>query len=114
MESLFLFDFLKSFIVLAGIVVILGLLCLIVLYYIESRNIRDDYSHYSTSMGNALFLLQDIFEPQSKFRTEQVIWVKKRRTPAEKKVLGLSELGYDKIIIRGIRSMKSKRYYLKS
>lgn len=114
MGDMFLFDFLKSFAILGGFGVVFGLLCLIALYYIDSRNIRDNYNNFGTSLGNALLIIQNIFEPQAKYRTEQVIWVKKRRTPAEKMVLGLSELYYDKISIRGIKCMKNKRYYIKS
>lgn len=114
MGDVFLVNLFKAFAVLAGIGVIFGVLCLIASYYIDSKNVRDEYSNFSTTLGNALFIIQSIFEPQAKYRTEQIIWVKKRRTPAEKKVSGLSELHYDKIIIRGIKSMKNKRFYLKS
>ncbi len=114
MENMFLFNFFKSFAILGAFGVIFGLFCLIALYYIDSRSIRDNYNNFGTSLGNALFIIQNIFEPQAKFRTEQVIWVKRRRTPAEKMMSGLSELHYDKISIRGIRSMKNKRYYFKS
>ncbi|NLL05746.1 MAG: hypothetical protein GX270_08170 [Clostridiaceae bacterium] len=114
MGNMFLFNFLKSFVIIGTFGLIFGLSCLVALYYIDSRNIRDNYNNFGTSLGNALFIIQNIFEPQTKFRTEQIIWVKRRRTPAEKRVLGLSELHYDKISIRGIKSMKNKRYYLKS
>jgi len=114
MGDMFIFNLFKSLAVLVAFGVIFGVIGFIVLYYVESKNIRENYSHYSTTLGNALFLIQNIFEPQPKFRTEQIIWVKKRRTPAEKKVLGLSELHYDKIYIRGIKSMKNKRYHMKS
>ena len=114
MENMFLFNFFKSFAILGVFGVIFGIICLIALYYIDSRSIRDNYNNFGTTLGNALFIIQNIFEPQAKFRTEQVIWVKKRRTPAEKMVSGFSELPYDKINIRGIKSMKNKRYHLKS
>ena len=113
MGDVFLLNLIKALVVLAGIGVIFGVICLIISYYVDSRNVREEYSSFSTTLGNALFIIQSIFEPQAKYRTEQIIWVKKRRTPAEKKVSGLSELHYDKISIRGIKSMKNKRYYLK-
>lgn len=114
MDDMFIFNLFKSLAIMTVFGAIFGVIGFIVLFFVESKNIRENYSHYSTTLGNALFLIQNIFEPQPKFRTEQIIWVKKRRTPAEKKVLGLSELHYDKILIRGIKSMKNKRYYLKS
>lgn len=114
MGDMFLFNFIKSFVILAGFGLCFAILCLIAVYYIDSRNVRDNYNNFSTPLGNALFIIQSIFEPQAKYRTEQIIWVKKRRTPAEKKVSGLSELHYDKISIRGFKSMKNKKYYLKS
>ena len=114
MENMFLFNLLKSFAIIGTFGVIFGFFCLIALYFIDSRSIRDNYSNFGTSLGNALFIIQNIFEPQAKVRTEQIIWVKRTRTPAEKMVSGLSELHYDKISIRGIKSMKNKRYYFKS
>jgi hypothetical protein len=114
MGDMFLFNFFKSFLILGAFGIVFGVLCLLTLYYIDSRNIRDNYTSFGTNLGNALFIIQNIFEPHAKYRTEQVVWVKKRRTPAERMVLGLSELHYDKISIRGIRSMKNKRYYVKS
>lgn len=114
MGDMFIINIFKSIAILAGFGVLFAILSFMVLYYVESKNIRENYSGYSTALGNALFIIQNIFEPQTKYRTEQIIWVKKRRTPAEKRVSGLSELHYDKISIRGIKSMKNKRYYLKS
>ena len=114
MGDMFFVNLLKSFIVLGGFAIVFGFLCLIVVYFIDSRGVRENYSSFGTTLGNALFIMQNIFQPQSKVQTEQVIWVKKRRTPVERRVLGLSELHYDKISIRGIKSMKNKRYYLKS
>ncbi|WP_010250563.1 hypothetical protein [Acetivibrio cellulolyticus] len=114
MGDMFLINLFKAFFVLGGFGIVLGFLGLIVAYFIDSRNIRENYGNFSTTLGNALFIIQNIFEPQAKFRTEQVIWVKKRRTPAERMVSGLSELHYDKISIRGIKSMKNRKFYVKS
>ena len=113
MGDVFFINLIKAFAVIAGTGVIFGVICLIASYYADSRNVREEYSGFSTTLGNALFIIQSIFEPQAKYRTEHIIWVKKRRTPAEKKVPGLPELHYDKISIRGIKSMKIKRYHLK-
>lgn len=114
MGDMFLFNFFKAFVILGLYGIVFGFICLIAVYIIDSRNIRENYTSFGTTLGNALFIIQNIFEPQAKFKTEQVIWVKKRRTPAERMVSGLSELHYDKIYIRGIRNLKSKRFYVKS
>lgn len=114
MSGIFLYDLFKSFIAIACLGIVFGAFCVVALYYIESKSIRESYNNMSTPMGNALFLLQDIFEPHSKFRTEQIVWVKKRRTRAEKLVDGIPEVYYDKIFIRGIKNIENKRYYLKS
>ncbi len=114
MGDMFLINFIKSFIILGCFAIVFGFLCLIIVYFIDSRGIREEYSGFGTTLGNALFIIQNIFQPQSKVQTEQVIWVKKRRTPVERRVLGLSELHYDKISIRGIKNIKNKRFYVKS
>lgn len=114
MGDTFLINFFKSFIVLGGFAVVFGFLCLIIVYFIDTRGVRENYSSFGTTLGNALFIIQSILQPQSKVQTEQVIWVKKRRTPVERRVLGLSELHYDKISIRGIKSIKNKKFYMKS
>jgi hypothetical protein len=114
MGDMFLFNFFKAFVVLGLYGIVLGFICLVAVYIIDSRNVRENYTSFGTTLGNALFIMQSIFEPQAKFKTEQVIWVKKRRTPAERMVSGLSELHYDKISISGIRHIKNKRFYVKS
>jgi hypothetical protein len=114
MGDLFFINLIKSFIVMGGFAVVFGVLCLIMVYIIDSRGIREEYSGFGTTLGNALFIIQSIFQPQSKVQTEQVIWVKKRRTPVERRIQGLSELQYDKLNIRGIKTLKNKRFYVKS
>lgn len=114
MENIFIFNLLKAFVVLGAITVILGFLCLIAVYLIDDKEVGENHSKFNTSLGNALFVMHSMFEPGKRPQTEQVIWVKKRRTPAEKGVLGLTELNYDKIQIKGYGRMKNKRYWRKS
>lgn len=110
----FFIDIVKAFGVLAGIGVIFGFICLIALYIIERDKIAENYSGYSTTLGNALLVMHAIFEPGRKPATEQVVWIKKRRTPVEKAVHGLDELGYDRIRIIGCKQIKNARYRRKS
>ncbi|MFZ5989640.1 MAG: hypothetical protein ACOYWZ_21290 [Bacillota bacterium] len=114
MENFFLINVLKAFGVLGLFGFILGLLCFIAVYFIDEKEVRESKSNFSTTLGNALFIVHSIFEPGKKPQTEQVIWVKKRRTPVERRVLGLSELNYDKIHIKGYSGIKNKRYVRKS
>ncbi|NLD45722.1 MAG: hypothetical protein GX660_00790 [Clostridiaceae bacterium] len=109
----FLIDILKAFVILAGIGVVFGFICLVALFIIERDKIAENYSGYSTTLGNALLVMHAIFEPGRKPASEQVIWVKKRRTPVEKAVHGLSELDYDRIRIKGCKQAKNLRYQKK-
>jgi hypothetical protein len=113
-ENLFLLKIIKA-LVIAGILgVIYGIVGLVVLYLSDDKGILENQSKYSTSVGNALLIMHTFFEPGKKPQTEQVIWLKRRRTPVERGVLGLDELNYDKIRIGGYSSLKGKRFFRKS
>ncbi|HHV28038.1 hypothetical protein [Acetivibrio mesophilus] len=114
MENLFLFQLIKAFGVLAIFAAIFGFIGLVALYFTDDEEIMEHQKKYSTTIGNALLIMHSFFEPGKKPQTEQVIWVKKRRTPVERGVLGLTELNYDKIQIRGYYNLKGKRFLRKS
>lgn len=106
-------NFFKALVVIGVIAVFLSVVAFFTTYLFELRNIREEKSKFSTGVGNALLMLHSFLEPGTKPPTEQVVWVRKRRTPLEKKLKGLAELEYDKIIIRGYRINKNKKYYSK-
>lgn len=112
--NLFLLQLIKAFGLLGVMAVIFGFIGLVAVYLFDGKEAMENRSKYGTSIGNALFVMHSFFEPGKKPQTEQVIWVKKRRTPVERGVLGLSELNYDKIQIKGYSSLKSKRFFRKS
>jgi hypothetical protein len=111
MGFLFLLNVLKALFIIAGMGFVLSLACLIIVYIIEVKEFREEFnSGNSTVIGNALFIIHSFLEPGRKPQTEQVIWIKRRRTPLEKGVRGISELMYDKISIKGYKKIKNLRY----
>ncbi|TYQ18055.1 UNVERIFIED_CONTAM: hypothetical protein Cloal_0459 [Acetivibrio alkalicellulosi] len=108
--SIFLFDLFKAIGVIAIFTVIMGFLSLLLVYISEKEDLGERSAKYSTSMGNALLVLHSFFEPGKKAQTEQVVWMKKRRTSVEKNFLGLSSLGYDSICIKGYTKTQNKKY----
>ncbi|HOM01486.1 MAG TPA: hypothetical protein PLH43_01480 [Acetivibrio sp.] len=113
-ENLFLLQVIKAFLITGVSVVVLGFIGLVFLYLSDDETIMESQSKYSTTIGNALLVMHSFFEPGKKPQTEQVIWVKRRRTPVERGVRGLTELNYDKIRIGGYYSLKGKRFLRKS
>lgn len=109
----FFFSILKALGIIAGVSAVLGFLCLIFVYIIDVKNIRENYTGLSSTLGNALFIIHSMFEPGRKPQSEQVIWVKKRRTRVEKGILGLDSLNYDKLSIIGYRKINDVRYVRK-
>lgn len=103
-------NFFKALIVIGVIGVFLSVAAFFITYLFELKNIREEKSRLSTGVGNALLVLHSFLEPASKPRTEQIVWIRKRRTPLEKKVKGLAEFDYDKLFIKGYRILKNKRY----
>lgn len=103
----------KAFVVIGIIAVFLAIVAFLVTYIFEISNFREEKGHFSTSVGNALLVLHSLFEPGSKPKTEQVIWIRKRKTPLEKKMTGLAEFEYDKLYIKGYKLLYNKKYKLK-
>lgn len=114
MRDLFLLQMIKAFLITGILAVIFGFISLVVLCLSDKEEVMESRSKYSTTIGNALLVMHTFFEPGKKPQTEQVIWVKRRRTPVEKGVRGLTELNYDKIRIGGYYSLRGKRFFRKS
>lgn len=106
----FLLDMLIALGVIAGFGLLFAFVSLLVIYIIDRDEIAQNQSGRSTTLGNALLVMHSIFEPGRKPMSEQIVWVKKRRTPAEKAVLGLTELEYDRIRITGYKFVVNKKY----
>jgi hypothetical protein len=103
----------KAILVIGIIALVLAVVSFFTTYLFEITNFREEKGHFSTSVGNALLVLHSFFEPGGKPKTEQVIWIRKRKTPLEKKMTGLAEFEYDKIFIRGYKLLKNKKYKMK-
>ena len=103
----------KAIVVVGIIAVFLAIVDFFVTYLFEISNFREEKGHFSTGVGNALLVLHSFFEPGSKPKTEQVVWIRKRRTPLEKKMTGLAEFEYDKVFIKGYKLLSNKKYKLK-
>lgn len=105
----FIFNLIRGMMITIILGCFVGFMALLVAYFIDIRIQKEERRHLSTSLGNVF--MRDLFSvPNRKPDTEQVIWIRKRRTPLEKRVLGLAELGYDTICIKGYKILKSKRY----
>mgnify|MGYP000856874664 CR=1 FL=1 len=113
MADMFLLNILKAIFLTGIVAVAFGFIWLIVLFVFSDKEIMESQSRRSTSLGNALFVVHSIFEPGRKPQTEQVIWIKRRRTPVEKGVLGLKELNYDRFMIKGYMPTKGRLYKIK-
>lgn len=114
MESFgeFVFNLIKGFAAVGFVAFCVGFASLIVGFVFDYKNIREERSNLSTGVGNALLVLHSFFEPGRKPQTEQIIIIKKRRTPVEKKVIGLEGMDYYNIYIKGYRYLKNKRFRL--
>jgi hypothetical protein len=114
MESFgeFVFNLIKGFAIVGFVGFSVGFASLIVGFIFEYKNIREEGSKLSTGVGNALLVLHSFLEPGRKPQTEQVIIIKKRRTPVEKKVIGLESMDYYNLYIKGYRLLKNKRFRL--
>jgi hypothetical protein len=108
----FIIDMFKAFAIIAGIGLLTAVLSLIVGFVFEFKNIREEKSNFSTNVGNALLVLHSFLEPGRKPQTEQVIVIKKRRTPVEKKVAGITGVDYYNLYVKGYKHLKDKRYKL--
>ncbi len=114
MESLaiFIFGLFKAFVIIGVIGCGVAFLSLIIAFIFDFRNIREEKSNLSTNIGNALLILHSFLEPGRKPQTEQVVIIKKRRTPVEKKITGLTGVEYYNLYIRGYKYLRNKRYKL--
>lgn len=106
----FIINLFRAFAVLGVISLVIAFLSLIVTFIFDYKNIREEGSRFSTGVGNALLVLHSFFEPGRKPQSEQIIRVKKRRTPIERKISGLSELEYDEVRIKGYKRLENKKY----
>ena len=106
----FIINFFRALFAVGIIGVLLAFLAIVTTFVFDYKNIREEKSRMSSSVGNALLVLHSFFEPGAKPQTEQIIKIKKRRTPVERKVLGLSEFGYDELYIKGYKHLENKKY----
>ncbi|NLP13712.1 MAG: hypothetical protein GX383_04375 [Clostridium sp.] len=114
MGGTFIFNLFKTLILTGVLVFVFGFIWLIALYFLADKEVMQNRAEHTTTLGNALLVMHSIFEPGKRPQTEQVIWVRRRRTPVEKGVLGLEELNYDKLSIKGYIPLKGKSYRRKS
>ncbi|HPD00526.1 MAG TPA: hypothetical protein PLA01_04155 [Acetivibrio sp.] len=114
MGDTFLFNFFKTLILTGVVAIVFGFIWLVALYMLADKEVMQNRAEHTTALGNALLVMHSIFEPGKRPQTEQVIWVKRRRTPVEKGVLGLTELNYDKVFIKGYMPLKNKFFRKKS
>lgn len=108
--SEFFIDLVKGFAIVGAIGLLTAFLSLIVAFVFEYKDIREERSSLSTNVGNALLVLHSFLEPGRKPQTEQVIVIKKRRTPVEKKIAGITGVDYYNLYIRGYKYLKGKKY----
>ncbi len=106
----FLLGLIEAFAKVGAIGLLTAFLSLIVAFIFDYKNIREEKSSLSTGVGNALLVLHSFMEPGRKPQTEQVIVIKKRRTPVEKKIAGITGVDYYNLYIRGYKYLKYKRY----
>ncbi len=109
-----LIKIIKAFLLTGAMAVVFGFIWLVVLYFLADRKVMENQAMHTTALGNALFTMHSIFEPGKRPQTEQVVWLRKRRTPVEKGILGLTELNYDKILIKGYIPIKGKFFRKKT
>lgn len=108
--SEFFIDLVKGFAIVGAIGLLTAFLSLIVAFVFEYKDIREERSSLSTNVGNALLILHSFLEPGRKPQTEQVIVIKKRRTPVEKKIAGITGVDYYNLYIRGYKYLEGKKY----
>lgn len=110
MNNFFFINILKAIGVMLISIVPMGFLSLLIVFISEKNDLGEKSSPYSTTIGNALLVLHSYLEPGKKAETQQILWIKKRKTPFERNFLGLSSLDYDKICIKGYSKIKNKKY----
>ncbi|MCX7749256.1 MAG: hypothetical protein N2645_20545 [Clostridia bacterium] len=109
-EADFFVNFFKAMVAIAGLGVVLAFVAVVISFVIEITNFREENSQLSTGVGNALLILHNFLEPGRKPQTEQVIVIKRKRTPIEKKVGGLTGVQYYNLYIKGYKRLEGKRY----
>ncbi|MDQ2086927.1 hypothetical protein RBH29_10860 [Herbivorax sp. ANBcel31] len=110
MDSSFLINIFKAVVFIVFFAIFIGFLSLVTVFVSEKNDLGEKSGRYSTTVGNALLVLHSFFDPGKKAQVEQVVWMRRRRTPVERNFLSLSSLEYDKIYISGYSKIKNKKY----